>query len=144
MDQISPDLFWRYNVPLMRQCVQEIRACGLKSIYYYCGNPSGRLDAILEVGADALHFEESKKGFTIDIGAIIAEIDGRCTVFGNLDSIGILQNGSEYDLRSEIKRQLSAGKDNGNRFVMSTGSPIAPATAVERVRLYTTLVRELA
>ncbi len=142
-DQISPELFWQINVPILQKCVQEIRACGLKSIYYYCGNPGDRLEAILEVGADAVHFEESKKGFTVDIEEIIAKVDGRCTVFGNLDSIALLQDGTETELRTEIKRQLEAGKKNGNRFVMSIGSPITPRTPVERIKLYTDVVQEL-
>ena len=124
-DQISPELFHRINVPLLRRCVQEIRSCGMKSIYYYCGNPHDRLNSILDVGADAVHFEESKKGFTIDIEDIVRRIGGRYVVFGNLDAVAILQNGSDDALRSEVRRQLKAGRDNGNRFVMSTGSPSA-------------------
>ena len=143
-DQINPELFRQVSIPALQLCTREIRTCGMKSIYYFCGNPGDRLDAILEAGADAVHFEESKKGFTIDIEDIVQFIDGRCTVFGNLDSIGLLPNGDEQDLRQEISRQLEAGRRNGGRFVMSTGSPITPETPVERVRLYTDLVRELA
>jgi hypothetical protein len=142
-DQISPELFRRINVPLVRRCVQEIRACGMKSIYYYCGNPHDRLEAILDAGADAVHFEESKKGFAIDIADIVRTVRGRCVVFGNLDAIGLLPMGSVDGLRSEIRRQLDAGRQNGHRFVMSTGSPITPDTPVDRVRLYTDLTRTL-
>ena len=144
IDQISPELFGKLNVPLVQRCVQEIRAQGMKSIYYYCGNPNDRLDHILDVGADAVHFEESKKDFTIDIAEIVRKVDGRCVVFGNLDAIGVLQDGSADMIRSEVKRQLDAGRCNGNRFVMSTGSPVTPGTSAEKVRLYTDIVRELA
>lgn len=140
-DQISPEAFSEINVPLMQACVSEIRSVGLRSIYYYCGSPHDRLDAILKIGADAVHFEEGKKGFTIDIEDMAARIDGRCTLFGNLDSIGVLQDGSEPDLEAAIRRQLKAAARNKGRFVMSTGSPITPGTPVSRVRLYTDLVR---
>ena len=143
-DQISPDLFRRINVPILRRCVEEIRAQGMKSIYYYCGDPWGRLDAILDVGADAIHFEEGKKGFTINIEDIVKAVGKRCVVFGNLDVIRVLQDGSEDELRAEIHRQLKAGRENGNRFILSTGSPITPATSVEKVRRYTDIVRESA
>ncbi|MBU4201097.1 MAG: hypothetical protein KKG09_10340 [Verrucomicrobia bacterium] len=141
-DQINPEAFSRINVPLMQQCVNEIRRHGLKSIYYYCGNPNDRLDRILDVGADAIHFEESKKNFTVDIEELAAKINGRCVLFGNLDSIGVLQKGSESELASEIQRQIKAGVRNKGRFVMSTGSPITPETPVTRVRQYTDLVRD--
>lgn len=75
---------------------------------------------------------------------IVKAVGKRCVVFGNLDAIGVLQNGSEDMLRAEIIRQLKAGRDNGNRFVMSTGSPITPETSVDKVRRYTDMARELA
>ena len=65
------------NVPLMKDYVEAIRASGLKSIYYYCGNPMDRLEPLLAVGADAVHFEESKKNFVIDIDDVVAAIEGR-------------------------------------------------------------------
>lgn len=143
-DQIHPDTFMNLNVPLLKECVQEIHNCGLKSIYYYCGNPMdpGRFDHILDVGADAVHFEESKKNFQIDIEDVVAKVNGRCTVFGNLDSIGILQNGTDEELISEIRRQMKAGRQNEGRFIMSTGSPVTPQTSVERVKRYADIVRD--
>ena len=142
-DQISPELFRDINLPLLQEFTAAIRRFGLKSIYYYCGDPNGRLDLILRAGADAVHLEEGKKGFAIDIEDVVALVDGRCTVFGNLDSVGVLQDGSGRALEAEVRRQLDAGRRNRGRFVMSTGSPITPDTPVERVRLYTDLVREM-
>ncbi len=143
-DQISPKLFAETFVPILQRCVEEIRSAGLKSIYYYGGDPNGRFDALFEVGADALHFEESKKGFTIDIEDVVRRTDGRCVVFGNLDSVGTLQDGCEDDVRAEVERQLAAGGASGGRFVMDTGSPVTPGTPVDRVRRFTDMVRELA
>ena len=142
-DQISPADFAKLNVPLMGALCEAIRACGMWSIYYYCGGPEDRLDPILEVGADALSFEESKKNFSIDIEEIAEIVNGRCVLLGNLDAIGILQDGTEDALKTEIKRQLMAGRRNKSRFIMSTGSPPTPGTPVERVRLYHDLVHEL-
>jgi len=142
-DQISPALYSDLNIPLIQECVSEIRNCGIKSIYYYCGNPNDRLDAIFQVGSDALHFEESKKGFTIDIEKIAEKMNGQYTLFGNLDSIHVLQDASEDELQAEIRRQRKAGLSNASRFVMSTGSPITPRTPLNRVRLYTDIVHQL-
>ena len=142
-DMISPQAFARLNVPFARQLVDEIRHLGLKSIYYFCGNPAGKWDLLLSIGADALSLEESKKGFTIDVADVVDRVGGRCAVLGNLDAVGVLQNGSEAALRAEIARQIAAGRRNGSRFIMSIGSPVTPGTPVERVRLYRDLVHEL-
>jgi len=142
-DMVSPAAFARLNVPFLRELVQEIRTGGMKSIYYYCGNPWDRWDLFLDVGADALAFEEGKKGFRIDIEEVVERVSGRCTVLGNLDAVAFLGAASEKELRREIARQIAAGRRNASRFIMSIGSPVTPATPVERVRLYCDIVHEL-
>ena len=142
-DMIGPEAFASLNVPYLTQVVDAIRAEGMHSIYYYCGDPEGKWDHLLGVGADALSLEESKKGFMIDIEHVVDQTQGRCSVLGNLDAMDLLQNGSEEQLRNEITRQIAAGRRNGSRFIMSVGSPVTPGTSPERVRLYCDLVHEL-
>jgi hypothetical protein len=142
-DIISPETFSRINIPIMTALVDEIRSLGMKSIYYYTGNPTDRFKHILSVGADAIALEEGKKGFTIDIEEVVDSVNGRCTVLGNLDAIGILEQGSEDELRAEITRQINAGRRNGGRFIMSIGSPATPGTSLERLCLYREMSHEI-
>ena len=142
-DMVSPSAFEALNLPFVQQLVAAIRDAGMKSIYYYCGNPAGKWDLLLSTGADALSLEESKKGFEIDIEEVVDRAAGLCAVLGNLDALGLLPDASEDELRAEIGRQLAAGRRNGDRFIMSIGSPVTPATPVARVRQYCELVREL-
>ena len=142
-DMIGPDAFARLNVPFLTRLVDEIRAQGMHSIYYFCGDPLGKWEHLLAVGADGLSLEESKKGFVIDIEEVVERAQGKCAVLGNLDAVGVLQDGTEGELRAEVERQMAAGRKNGNRFIMSIGSPVTPGTPVERVRLYCDLVHEL-
>lgn len=141
-DMISPSDFKSYNLYYTIPLAEEIRSLGMKSILYFCGNPAGKLDFLLDIGADALSLEESKKNFKTDINEISDYVNGRCTLLGNLDAIGILQNGSDEQLRQEIKRQLTAGIKNKKRFIMSLGSPVTPSTHANRVGLYSDLVHE--
>ena len=142
-DLISPQAYKTFSVPYMRQVVEECRNLGIKSIYGFAGNPAGKLDEILSIGADALAFEESKKNFVVDINQLAEYIDGRCTLFGNLDAIGVLQDGSEAQLRDALAEQIAAGRRNKNRFIVSLGSPVTPATPVDRMRLYCDMVHEM-
>ncbi len=141
-DMISPDDYKIYNLQYTIPLVDEIRILGMKSIYYFCGNPFGKIDHILSIATDALSLEESKKNFIINIDEICNYVNGRCTLLGNLDSIEILQNGSDNLLLHEIKRQLTAGIKNKYRFIMSLGSPVTPSTSVDRVQKYCDLVHE--
>lgn len=142
-DLLSPGQFATLSLPYVQRLVDAIRKQEMRSIYYYCGNPDRKWDLLLESRADALSLEEGKKGFVIDIEAAARRANGTCVLFGNLDAIGVLQDGSSEELRAEIARQLRAGRRNGDRFVMSLGSPVTPGTPPERVREYCRLVREL-
>lgn len=142
-DMVSPAAFESFNLPYLRRLVDMARACALKSVYYYCGNPGDRWDLLLAAGADALSLEESKKGWEVDIDEVVSRARGRCAVLGNLDAMGLLRAGSAGALAAEIRRQVSAGRRNGSRFIMGIGSPVTPETPVARVRLFCDLVREL-
>lgn len=142
-DMISPQAFARLNLPVIQALVEEIRAAGMQSIYYYCGDPAGKWDLLRAAGADALALEESKKGFVIDIDTVARQWTGPGALLGNLDAIGVLQDGSDSDLRREVERQLAVGRRHGRGFVMSLGSPVTPSTPVTRVRQYVDLVHEL-
>lgn len=142
-DMISPAAYEGLNLPALRKLIGEIRDHGMHSIYYYCGNPAGRLNLLMESGADALAFEEGKKGFEIDIRGLAEAVGGKRVLLGNLDSIGVLQNGSDTELRAEIRRQTAAGRRNRSRFIMGLGSPVTPNTPVDRVRRYCEMAREM-
>ena len=142
-DMVSPEQYARFCLPHLRELTDAIRGAGLRSTHYFCGNPHGKWDLLLDTGADALALEESKKGFEIDIAAVADRVAGRMTLFGNLDSIHLLEKGTDQELRHEVSRQLDAGRRNGSRFVMSVGSPVTPNTPLARVRRYCDVVREL-
>jgi len=142
-DMISPDAFAAINLPVIRRLIDEIRAAGMWSIYYYCGDPWAKLDLLVAAGADALAFEEGKKDFEIDIHRVVDRVGGRCVVFGNLDAVGVLDGGDDALLREAISRQVDAGRRAKGRFVLSLGSPVTPGTPVSRIQRYSELCREL-
>ena len=139
---VPPAVYADLNLPLLQQLIRRIRARGLVSIYYYTGNPQDRWPHLLAAGADALAFEESKKDFRLDVAELAERLDGRCALLGNVDAIGILQDASEPVLAAELERQLRAGRRNGNRFILSLGSPVTPGTSLERIRRYLDLGRK--
>lgn len=141
-DMIGPRYYAELNMPYLRRLIDAIREAGMKSIYYYCGDPAKNWDMILSLGMDALGTEESKKGFSTEIDEIVDRVAGRYVVLGNLDAFNILQDGSDDQLRAAIQHQLDAGRRNRGRFIMSLGSPVTPDTPIERVRRYCDLVRE--
>jgi len=139
--EISLDHFKRFVLPYNEKIFSEMRKLGIKSIYYPCGDVHDRLELMIGTNPDCLSLEESKKGFEIDISWVGEVSSGRTCIFGNLDSIRILQNGTRDELRMEIRRQLEVGFKHG-RFVMSLGSPVTPLTPLSRVAEFIDIVRQ--
>jgi uroporphyrinogen decarboxylase-like protein len=142
-DMISPATLESVGLPSLKKLINKIHDYGMKSIYYFCGDPQGRVEVMVSSGTDAIALEDSKKGFICEIDQIAKIVDGRCTLLGNLDPIAFLQDGTQDELRKEIELQLSAGKINKNRFIMCIGSPVTPATPVARVKEYCDITKSL-
>jgi len=62
------------------------------------------------------------------------------TLFGNVDPVGILQDASSAGLEAEVARQIEAGR-RARGFILSTSSPITPATPLARVQQFINLGR---
>jgi hypothetical protein len=142
-DMIHPQIFTAMNIPLIQKLIDAIHQLGMASVYYYCGDPNQRLEALIASGTDILGLEEGKKGFEIDISAIAGQVAGRCALLGNLDAIGCLEQQDENGLRDEIKRQVAAGRRNRSRFILSLGSPVTPGTSMVKLRRYFEMARDL-
>ena len=142
-DLISLDHFRRFAAPYVRQLIDTCREEGLFSIYYFCGDVSDRLPDLVEMQPDALSFEESKKGFVLDLSQIDDVLQDRTCLLGNLDSINVLQRGRRDELTAAIDYQASVGRRNG-RFAFSLGSPVTPPTSTGRLQEFIALARERA
>ena len=139
---ISLNQFRRFASPYVKRLIDAAHDLGMKSIYYFCGDVSDRLADLVTMEPTCLSLEESKKGFLIDIAGIDRAACGKVCLLGNVDAIGVLQNGTREQMATEIERQLAVGRKNG-RFVLSLGSPVTPQTPTTRVRDFIELSRQL-
>lgn len=134
-DMISVEDYKRFSLPYMKAMVQEIHRLGHKAIIIYFGGVMDRLDQIASIGADGLSVETSMKAYVNDIAEIACRIGQQVTLFGNLDPIAVLQDGTDAELEAEMDRQAEGGR-SARGFIMCTGSPITPATPLRRVQRF--------
>jgi uroporphyrinogen-III decarboxylase len=128
-DLISVPHYRRHALPPTRDLLAGLKGMGFRVVYYYCGSVEGRLEYLAQLPADALAFEESKKGFTIDLGQIRETLGPDRLLFGNTDAV-LLRDGSEAQIAADVARQYAAA---GPRFVVSQGSPATLDTAPEKL-----------
>jgi uroporphyrinogen-III decarboxylase len=139
-DLISVEHYERFCRPYVQEMIQEIHRLGQKAILIYFGGIADRLEQVASLGADGLSVECSMKGYVNDLGAIAAAMGDHVSLFGNVDPVGVLQNGTDAELEAEMKRQAEAGR-LARGFIACTGSPITPATPLARVRRFLELGR---
>lgn len=108
----------------------EIKNMGLETFCMFWGDLNPILEDITEINVKGLLVEETKKNFVIDINHIRNQIGDTVCIFGNIDSIDLLHNGSEEEVREEVRKQLDGAKNN---FIVSNGSPITNGTPEENV-----------
>ena len=139
-DIVNPKIYRKFLKDIHRDYFKEIINIGLEPICAFCGDINPILKDLTEINVRALWFEESKKNFNIDIIKIREKIGDRVCVFGNLDSINLLQTGNPEDITKEVLRQGEGAKYN---FVTANGSPIAPGTPKENIFALINAAREI-
>lgn len=141
-DLISVKHYERFSLPYVKEMVREIHRLGHRAIVIYFGGIADRLEQIASLGADGLSMECSMKGYVNDLERIAEAIGDRISLFGNVDPVGVLQNGTDEELEAEMRRQARAGR-KARGYLACTGSPITPATPLARVRRFLELGRTL-
>ena len=133
-DLISPETYKDIIYPAQKMFYTETKKAGLYSFVYYCGEILPIIEYICELGADGLFVEEPKKNYRLEISEIYKRVNGRMTVFGNLDSVDILQKGTKEAVKAETIRQISVCGGGKGKFIMANGCPVSFSTPIENVK----------
>jgi uroporphyrinogen-III decarboxylase len=131
-DLVSERDYLAFAYPTTLAFLEEIRRLGLDRIFYYTGDSMPRLKYLRTLPISALALEESKKGFTVELEKVISHVDGTCAVFGNVDAVGVVAEGSRADIYKEARRQVKLGR-LARGFALSQGSPFPLDTPPENI-----------
>jgi uroporphyrinogen decarboxylase len=123
VDILSPKLYEEYAFPYERILIKKLNKMGIPTSLQFCGDPMLILDKIIETGATAYHFEESKKGFTVDIYKIREKLRDKACMFIPFDAISLLQSGDLKAIEREVNNIVSSTAKGGG-VVLSTGCPV--------------------
>ncbi|HCU37346.1 MAG TPA: hypothetical protein DGT21_18510 [Armatimonadetes bacterium] len=138
-DMISVQDFERLVWPFLRDTVQAAVDMGMQVVFYFTGEPRGRVEYLGQLAAHALAFEEDKKNIRIDLAEIRSIVGPGKALFGNLDVV-MLRDADRTTLAAEIAAEAAAA---GSPFVVSMGSPATLDTPPERISWLTEIAREL-
>jgi hypothetical protein len=133
-DLFGPRQFEEFVAPVVKQALDFYHERGFRVVYYPMGNATPHLGPMRELDWDALSLEESRRDYVIDIGEVRRVMGPDRVLFGNV-ATDLIEHGTREQLIGEARRQIRSAAEHGN-FILSCGTPIAPGTPAERVRLF--------
>ena len=124
-----PDQFEEFIVPYLKQAIDEYRKMGYYSIKHTDGNIMPILKHIADCKPDAIHSLDPQGGVSIPkVREIVG--DDICLI-GNVNC-GLLQTGTEEEMRADVMRSLNEGMAKGRGYVFSTSNCAYTGLALER------------
>ena len=119
-----------YSTVFVKRIVEAVQDDDFTVILHNCGNTGQCTRAMVESGANALHF-----GNKIDMLEALKECPTDILVMGNLDPVGVLKQGSSQQVAVETMGLLERTKGYDN-FVISTGCDVPPLVPEENIQAF--------
>lgn len=119
---ISPSLHEEFCMPYDKKTHDALKSIGFKTVYHTCGGMTKILDLILKNGCAASE-TLSPVGVGGDItnpAAVFEKFTGRIAMVGGLDQFAILTDGTEEEIRKEVKRLFEGYGRNGGYIMCAS------------------------
>jgi len=134
----TQEQFGVFVEPYLKEAIDGFRELGFYTIKHSDGNIMPILDQMLACGPDAFHSLDPQGG--IDLKYMKEYCGDRVCLIGNVNC-GLLQTGTEEEIREDILRSLRDGMP-GYGYVFSTSNCVYTGLALKRYDLMYSLWRE--
>ena len=132
------DLFEKLIVPSLSAVIDGYREMDYYSIKHTDGNIMPILDQLVNCKPDALHSLDPQGG--VDLAEVKRLVGDRVALIGNVNC-GLLQTGTDDEVRADILRSLNQGMPGGG-YIFSTSNCIYTGLQLERYELMHSIWRE--
>ncbi len=130
---LGPDLYSSVAFPWEKKLFTSLKERTDKVLsLHICGDTTHILPPMAESGAHVLEIDH-----LVEIGEAFALAGDQVALWGNIDPVSTLLNGSPGDVDVAVSRVLAAVEAAGcRRFVLSSGCILAPETPSENVQAF--------
>ena len=127
---LGPKLYRELALPFEQRAIAQIKArTGLPVSLHMCGNATPILAEMAESGADVLELDQRT-----DMRDACRMVPPHIAIWGNLDPVAVLAQGSPQDVVRAVKEFLQTMAAAGRRrFVLSPGCTLAMETPDEHL-----------
>lgn len=127
---LSNDDCMIYSTTYVRKIVDALQDENFSIILHNCGNTGQCTQAMIDSGADALHF-----GNAIDMIEALKVCPENIVVMGNIDPVGVIKQATP-DKVKQVTLDLLNNTSVYKNFVLSTGCDVPPHVAEENINAY--------
>lgn len=125
---ISPEMYRKFALPFEKRVVEAAHKYQLPYALHICGNTGAILDDMLNTGADAFELD-----YKTDIQLAQETYAGKATLIGNIDPVGVLQQGSPELIATTTRKLLEVFVDTPG-FILNAGCAIPADTPHENIK----------
>jgi MtaA/CmuA family methyltransferase len=127
---LGPDLYKALALPAERRLIASVKSAISKPVsLHICGNATPILPMMADSGADVLELDHA-----VNIAAACRIVGPDIALWGNLDPIRVLAQGTPESVRHNALETLQAVKAASHRrFVLSSGCTLAVETPPENL-----------
>jgi MtaA/CmuA family methyltransferase len=122
---LGPKLYQEFALPAEMRVVKELKAATGKPVsLHICGDATAILPRMATSGADVLELDHA-----VELGKACRVVGPHIGLWGNLDPVGLLSQGTPERVRQAARQALAAVQAAGHRrFVLSSGCTLAVET----------------
>ena len=131
---VGVDIYRQMILPCEKKIVDEIHKLGGKVKLHICGNTMGILSDMLTTGADIIDID-----WMVDYEKAIQISNGRASINGNIDPVGVMLRGTETDVENAVSKCLDCGD---SRNIVSAGCEIPVATNPLNIKAFSEAIRK--
>ena len=129
---ISVEMWRRFFKARYRQVFDEVHRLGMDVIFHSCGNVTGIIPDLIDIGLDAL--DPIQPG-AMDIRKIARDFGGKIAFFGAIDDQHLLTSCPPEKVRDEVRRTIDIlGRPFGNAFVIAPANVMTPEVPIENLQ----------
>jgi uroporphyrinogen decarboxylase len=127
---LGPDLYRELALPAEKRLVAAVKSTARKPVsLHICGNATPILPMLADSGAEVLELDHA-----VNIGDACRIVGPKIALWGNLDPVGVLAQGTPELVRQTAAEAVQAAKVTGHRrFVLSSGCTLAVETPRENL-----------
>ena len=129
---VSPGLFARWDLPVVRAVAEVARRRGRIFHYHLHGKGRALLDGLVQAGVSMLCPLESPPKGDFLLGEVKERFGGRLALKGGVDPF-LLRDGSDAELEAQVRRAIEEAAPGGG-YTLATGDGVLKETSFDRLR----------